>query len=152
MSPAAPHRRLPAAWRLRGVMMADHAEISDLFDDVTAAFRSGNRDEAAAMFEVFEKRLEAHLTAEEREMFPALAVDHPAEAAALAADHQKIRARVAELGVCVDLHLARADWIDELVSLLREHAAREDGLLYRWVGEPGSHVDPQAVLRRLAAV
>lgn len=139
-------------WSFRGAMMADHAEIVTLFDDTLAAFRSGNRDEATAMFATFERRLEAHLATEDELLLPSLRRDHPTDAEALAADHARIRTRLAELGVDVDLHLCRAAWIAELVEMLKAHAAREDELLYRWAGEPGAHVDPERVLHRLAAL
>jgi hypothetical protein len=145
-------QRRNRAWSLRGAMMADHADIATLFDDTLAAFRSGNRDEATAMFADFERRLEAHLAVEDDVLLPTLRRDHPDEAEALAADHARIRGRLAELAVGVDLHLTRADWIAELIDLLKAHAAREDALLYRWAGEPGAHIDPERVLHRLAAI
>lgn len=132
--------------------MADHAEIDTLFDDTIAAFRSGDRDEAAAMFGVFERRLEAHLKTEDELLLASLRREHPADADALAADHAGIRAKLAELGVDVDLHLCRADWIAAFVDMLKAHAGREDALLYRWASEPSAHVDPDRVLRRLEAL
>ena len=137
---------------VRAAMMADHAGIATLFDDVVAAFRSGDRDEAAAMFAQFEQRLEAHLALEDQLLLPPLRAAHPDEVAALAEDHRKIRARLAELGVGVDLHFTRASWVAAFVDSLRAHAQREDALLYRWAAEPTAKIDTRAVLRRLAAL
>lgn len=143
--------RVPDAG-VRAAMMADHAGISTLFDDLVAAFRSGDRDEASAMFAQFEKRLEGHLALEDEFLLPALRAAHPEEAAALAEDHRRIRARLAELGVGVDLHLTRASWVNDFVDSLRAHAQREDALLYRWAAEPTARIDTRAVLRRLSAL
>jgi hemerythrin-like domain-containing protein len=132
-------------------MMADHAEISVLFEEVLDAFRCGDRDVAAEMFTRFEARLAAHLAAEDELLLPALERVDPEEAAALAADHRAIRARLTELGIGVDLHLTRASAVAELVEMLRAHARREDALLYRWADEVLSEIDRKAVLARSAA-
>lgn len=137
---------------LREAMLADHAAISTTFDDVMAAFRSGNCDEAAAMFGEFERRLERHLAFEDEALLPALRRDHPEEAAALDDDHRRIRVRLIELAIGVDLHLTRATWVAEFVEMLRAHAQREDALLYRWASEPSSHLDATRTLRSLAAL
>jgi hemerythrin len=137
---------------LRQAMMADHTEIATMFDDLVLAFRSGNRDEAAAMFRELERRLEDHLATEDELLLPSLRHADPAEAAALADEHRRIRARLLELGVGVDLHLTRATWVEQFVDLLRSHARREDELLYRWASEPAAHVDVGALMRRLSAI
>ena len=64
----------PVSIDLRATMMADHAEIATIFDDVVLAFRSGHRDEATAMFRVFERRLDDHLTAEDERLRERIAV------------------------------------------------------------------------------
>lgn len=137
---------------LREWMLADHAEIEGLFSDTVAAFKSGDRDVATATFTQLDRRLEAHLDVEDDVLLPALAHAYPAEAAALTSEHQRIRARLVELGVACDLHLARATWVAEFIELLRGHARREDELLYRWASAPAAPVDVPAVMARLRAV
>ena len=129
--------------------MADHDEISVLFDDLLAAFRSGDRDEAAAMFTRFERRLAAHLALEDELLLPALRRADPGEADALATEHRAIRTRLTELGIGVDLHVTRATWVAEFVDLLRAHARREDALLYQWADE-SREIDRAVVVDRVA--
>jgi hemerythrin-like domain-containing protein len=137
---------------LRDVMTADHREMSLLFEELVAAFRDGERDQAAAMFTLFERRLEAHLAFEDATMLPRLRRDYPVEAAQITADHRAIRERLIELGISVDLHLARASWVTDFVELLREHAEREDALVYVWAGRSPTHLDTVALLRSLASL
>jgi hypothetical protein len=144
------HAPLPAPG-LGPAMSSEHDEINALFDLTLAAFRRGDRDEAREAFTTFEQRLEAHLAYEDDVLLPSLRRDHPAEAAELAAEHHRIRARLMELGVCVELHLARASWVAEFIDLLRGHARREDALLHRWASEPAP-VDASVVLHRLATM
>ena len=134
---------------IRRHMMVDHAEISMLFDEVLAAFWCGDRDAAAEAFTRFEQRLVAHLAVEDELLLPALRRTDPAEAAALAEDHRRIRARLSELDVGVDLHLVRANIVAELVEMLRAHARREDAWLYRWADEALAALDRKAILGRL---
>jgi hypothetical protein len=42
---------------------------------------------------------------------------------------------VAEIGMAVDLHLAREDMVREMVQLLRSHAKLEDEHFHRWAEE-----------------
>ena len=135
----------------RDAMSGDHEELVALFDELLAAFRSGDRDEATAMFARFEQRLENHLALEDDVFLPTLRRDYPTEASELAVDHHRIRARLLELGVDVDLHLARAAWVEDFVSMLRAHAAREDALLYRWASEHSPRTAINDALRRVGA-
>lgn len=113
----------------------DHARLQRLFGDVLAAFEANARIEAAALWTSFDRELEEHFQLEEQHLFPRLARVMPLEAAALRIEHDAIRARIADLGVGVDLHLARAEVVEELVRDLEEHTRREATLLYRWVDE-----------------
>jgi hypothetical protein len=138
--------------RLRTTMMADHGQLAVLFSDTVAAFRTGDRDEATAMFARFEKQLDRHLTVEDEVLLPLLRRTHPDEAEALATDHERFRAWLLELGVGVDLHLTRDTTVAAFAAFLAEHAQREDRLMYQVAGDPTSGVDPDRVLRRLEAL
>lgn len=74
----------------------------------------------------------AHIDEEELYLFPDLARVHPGAEAALEADHVRIRRQIAETGIDVELHTARADRLRALADELRAHAAREDELLHPW--------------------
>jgi len=151
--PAPSHAPVPAPRvppvSVRRQMMADHAEIAAAFEDVLAAFRSGDRTVAAEAFTRFEHRLLAHLALEDELLLPALRAVDPVEAAGLAEDHRQIRAQLTELGVGVDLHLTRATAVTRFVEELRAHAHREDALLYRWADQALAAIDRAAVVGRL---
>ena len=113
-------------------LLAEHARLDASLERLLAAYRTGDREVAAEAFGAFEDRLTDHFELEERVMFATFAQDNPREAAELAAEHAAIRARVEELGIGVELHQTRLGAIEGLAQLLREHAAREDRLLYPW--------------------
>ena len=113
----------------------DHARLTRLFGDVFAAFEADARLESSALWTRFEQEIEAHFQLEEQHLFPRLARVKPGDAAALRIEHDAIRARIAELGVGLDLHLTRADLVEALMVDLQEHIERETTLLYPWVDE-----------------
>jgi hemerythrin-like domain-containing protein len=121
-----------AAADLRTLLMKDHARLEKLFQALVAAFRSGDRDEAAALWNEFESGLERHMALEDRLILPHFAKVHPAEAAALVREHALIRNSVSELGIGVDLHCTNADTVERFVRALNDHAKREDNLMYPW--------------------
>ncbi len=134
---------------LRVLLEDDHKGLTRLFTALVAAFQAGDRQDAARLFRQFEVRLENHLATEEELILPALAKIDPAEAATLLEEHGDMRAQVLAMAVDVDLHLARATAVEELVRKLEAHARREDALMYRWAE---THLPPAArksVLDRL---
>lgn len=137
-------RPLPAH-DLRDAMSSDHEDIIRLFDHTVAVFQSGDGAAAEAAFARFEMRLDAHLAFEDDVLLPSLRRAHPAEAAELAAEHHRIRGRLMELAVGLELHLTRPAWVADFVELLTRHAHREDALVYRWAGDP-ANVDARAAL------
>lgn len=110
----------------------DHDELDMFLEHLIAAYRCGDRDEAARAFTELEVRLAPHLEMEERLLFPEFARREPAETAALRAEHDALRARIGELGIELELHHSPLSTIEELARMLRRHAARENALLYRW--------------------
>jgi hypothetical protein len=139
---------IPSA-AIRRQMMADHAEIEAVFGEVADAFKCGDWDVASAAFSRLEQRLVSHLALEDELLLPALEKLDPAEAAAIAEDHARIRARLHELGIGLELHYTRATAFAELVEMLRAHARREDALLYRWADQMLGALDRNAVTGRL---
>jgi len=110
----------------------DHDELDMFLEHLIAAYRCGDRDEAARAFTELEVRLAPHLEMEERLLFPELARSEPAEVAALRAEHDALRAYMGELAIEVELHHSRLSTMKALAQTLRHHAARENALLYRW--------------------
>ena len=73
-----------------------------------------------------------HVELEERFVLPKPAEIAPAEAARLTREHAEIRVQLLQLGVALDLRLARADLVQEFLRVLKLHTQREDALMYRW--------------------
>lgn len=119
----------------RAFLEGDHARLERLFLDLLAAFHAGDREGVARLWTEFDQGLSSHLQAEEAWVLPKFREVNEAEARALLADHDKIRRRLAELGVAVDLHLIHEDMARQFIDDLRKHAAREDALLYKWADQ-----------------
>ena len=117
---------------LRALLGQDHQRLDELFSDLLAAFQRDDRKEATALWRAFDSGLTAHMKLEEALILPAFANVAPAEAAALAREHVAFRASLTELGVGVDLHCTNAEAVERFLAALREHAEREDALMYRW--------------------
>jgi hypothetical protein len=83
----------------------------------------------------FEGCLTRHLQFEERYLLPAVLASHPDEVQLVLTEHRRIRECVADLGVEIDLHVARRDAVEALIRRLREHAQNEERTLYYWTGE-----------------
>jgi hypothetical protein len=117
---------------LQSMLAKGHEQLDALFERLLAAFHADARNELGPLWAEFDSRLRAHLALEEERILPQFAKLNPAEAQSLAAEHVRIRELLSELDIAVDLHLARERTIIDLVTLLREHARREDALMYRW--------------------
>jgi len=116
-------------------LSAEHAALNRLFHDVLEAFQADARADAVRLWNLFDRRLQAHMAIEERHLLPVLEqVDAP-EAAALRREHDKLRSRLLQLGIGVDLHITRDKQVGEFIEELEAHARREDALLYRFAEE-----------------
>lgn len=134
---------------LRALLARDHRRVQALLDGLLDDFEEDDRADLRDSWKRFEEGLSAHLAAEESYLLPQFARVEPEEAARLAADHDAFRARLAELGVGVDLHSVRLATVRELADALEAHARREDELFYRWA-EGASASDRAAVEGGLA--
>ncbi len=121
-----------------------HARLLRLFDELIAETKKDDRSELREMWNIFEKALLAHISAEEVELLPIYAEEHPAAADTLLQDHQYFRRVLTEFGINLDLHLLRTSAVEEFISRLRAHAQSEDDGLYPWA----TKALPMAVLQR----
>lgn len=134
---------------LRTLLLREHAELDALFDRLLAAVDADATSAAAKLWSEFDTQLRAHLELEEQCILPAFGRSHPSDAAEIQAEHAQIRAALLELGIGVDLHLARADMVARFIDLLRRHAAREDTSMYKWSDENLEPLERSTVLERL---
>jgi hemerythrin len=116
----------------------DHRELTQLLWRLSQDARDPSGLELQATWGELERRLNAHLRAEEEYLLPLVEASHPALVECTRREHDEIRRLVAELGVAVELHTVREPAISELVRTLDEHAEREDRTLYRFAGEKAS--------------
>jgi hemerythrin len=124
---------------LQALLSRDHERLEALLEPLLAAFHADARAEICPLWTEFDSRLRAHFALEEEHILPEFARVDAAEARAITEEHMHIRKLLSELDIAVDLHLAREETIEDLTTLLRAHAAREDALMYRWAA---SHLEP----------
>ncbi|MET0386583.1 MAG: hemerythrin domain-containing protein [Polyangiales bacterium] len=116
----------------RAAMSGDHTRLARLFDDLLNAFEGDAQQACAALWTQFDSGLRRHFELEERYILPYFRADHPEEAEALQREHAQILTKLETLGIGVDLHLTRAEVVADFVHSIRQHAEREDQLLYAW--------------------
>jgi hemerythrin len=115
--------------------MRQHDALERMLDQVEHAAAEVDPRALQKIWNAFERALVRHLDLEEESLFPLVESVHPEEARERRAEHARIRQIVGELGLSCDLHAVRREAVEDLVSTLRAHAAREDRTLYRWVDE-----------------
>jgi hemerythrin-like domain-containing protein len=130
---------------LRELLARDHRELDGVFDALSSALRADAREDALRLWGVFEDGLCRHMAAEEKDVLPLLQEQNAAEAEALLKEHGDIRAKLAELGIGVDLHEVGALAVEDFISQLRTHAQREEALAYRWAEEHVPAQEQQAI-------
>lgn len=115
------------------LLLADHhRETEHACTALLARLYADDPRELVEGFRCFERAVLDHIGAEEYLILPAYALHAPSDASALQAEHAQIRDALNRLGVEVDLHVARARSITDLVDLLRAHAEHEDIAMYPW--------------------
>ena len=109
-----------------------HRTLGDRLARLIARAQGGDPPELRAAWTAFERELLRHLELEETEILPAFAREDPREARTLLEEHEAIRRAMLEMGLTLDLHCLRTEGVEELVRMLKVHAAREDAALYGW--------------------
>ncbi len=121
-------------------MRGSHHVLDALYEKLLAAVTAEDRVEMRAIWRELESKLLSHFEAEERYILPTFARADRKEAVDLVVEHGKIRTLLLEMGVAIDLHYARLEPFQKFIAALREHANREDTLLYRWAS---TMLDPE---------
>jgi hemerythrin-like domain-containing protein len=117
---------------LRALLAREHRELDQLFEALLNALQADARDDALRLWSAFDDGLCRHMALEEKHLLPLLQQQDAREVEELLKEHEDIRAKLAELGVGVDLHEIRVQTVSDFVEQLRRHARREDALAYRW--------------------
>jgi hypothetical protein len=137
------------AWKQRDVMTAinrsekatrtlaqlseEHARMERWFVEIIERAATGDPRECDAVWADFARQMESHMAFEESEVFPLYEQRGPAAAAAaqeLRQEHTAIRKTIDQLGMDLQLHLARAAVIESFLTSLRSHARLERETIY----------------------
>jgi hypothetical protein len=116
---------------LRG-MHEDHVAIAGALRQLAEDAHRGDVAAMRATFDAVDEALRGHLAYEDDRLLPRFADADASEAAALRDEHARIRRRLDDLGIALELHSLRAEMIDDFIDLLYRHAVREERALYAW--------------------
>ena len=110
----------------------DHARLERALDAMLAGAERGDWQDLQRRWTSFGRELTRHMDAEEIRIISGFGREHPREARTLLDDHARIRAQLTELGLELELGNATVERAHGFMIDLREHAAREDAVLYPW--------------------
>jgi hemerythrin-like domain-containing protein len=136
---------------LRALLARDHRELNQLFDALLNALQADAREDALRLWSAFDDGLCRHMTLEETHVLPLLRNHDEREVNELLQEHEQIRAKLAELGVGVDLHEIRVQTVSDFIEQLRRHASREEALAYRWAQQNVAPAQQDEMRKALAA-
>jgi hemerythrin-like domain-containing protein len=135
--------------QIREKLTKDHEELEALLQCLSEDVEAPCPGTLEETWDRFESRLLRHLEAEERFLLPLVEASDPAEAARTRAEHARIRASLADLGVGIELHTTRKAHIAELIDFLRQHAEHEDEALYQLAGDKASSAVGHSIFESL---
>jgi len=127
----------------------DHQRLDALYEAWLNGVHVNDAEVEERAWSELDRQLAAHLEAEDTHLLPLFDAFDPAEAAAIRAEHVRIRQLAAELGVLLDIHAVRETKAAELIAFLRTHAAREEAKLYPWANRALPEAPRQSFLQRL---
>ena len=112
----------------------DHREIDALFSLVEGLIAAGNCAAAAESFRIFQKRLDAHIAAEEFVLFPAFekATARTGPTRVMRSEHGEFRRLMVAIRAALEGRSARdpLELVQELGRSLRIHNVKEERVLY----------------------
>lgn len=116
-------------------LLEDHREIERLLVELRDAVEGAEAPTIQQIWSAFERRLMAHLDAEDRYLLPLIESARPEASRKIREEHAQIRRQVAQLGLECDLHMVRKSKADDLINRLRRHAAWEDEQFYPFLDD-----------------
>ncbi len=137
---------------VRARLVKDHVSLDALLVKLAEDAQATDRQALQQTWSDLEKRLIAHLDAEERYLLPLVEFDNPLEVARTRREHAEIRDLLAELGLAIELHTARQPDVQRLIDMLRAHAEHEESALYSLAGNKASSAVEHSIASTLKAV
>jgi hypothetical protein len=110
----------------------DHARLERAFDAILDSAERGDWDGLRQLWPAFGRELTRHMDAEEIRIISGFGREYPREARMLLDDHARLRAQLTELGLQLEAGGVTVEYARAFMTDLREHAAREDAILYPW--------------------
>jgi len=135
---------------VRAVLSNDHERLERQFQTIVADAAGKDPTVVRVAWRAFEGELLQHFEDEEVNILPAFAQQRPTEARAIVAEHERIRATLAGLGVDLDLRRLSTERVTDFVVSLRAHARLEDDLLYPWAAHQISNAAADRVRKSLS--
>jgi uncharacterized protein (DUF2249 family)/hemerythrin-like domain-containing protein len=134
----------------------DHRRLDAMFEETAELVADGKFDDARGRFSAFACGLARHIDAEEKVLFPHFEerVSHPGPIHVMTIEHQLIH----EALRAIDAALAAASVKDfeaathDLVSVLGEHNAKEERVLYPIIDEASSPEERVDLVKRMQAL
>jgi len=117
---------------LGGRLIQEHQALDTLFEEIANRVHCGDTAALDESWTALESRLLAHFDYEESHLLPRFESIDPAEALRIREEHKLVRRALQDTGVAIELHTVREQNVEEFLTLLRAHAAREEKLLYPW--------------------
>jgi hemerythrin superfamily protein len=138
-----------AEWAVT-VLGADHARFERIFDTLGREAQSSDPLDFQVTWSAFARELVAHLDAEELHILGPFTEAEPDVGRDLLDEHGRIRRKLSELGIDLELHSLEAERIETFINELRAHAIHEERLLYPWARRKLGPVACERLLRALA--
>lgn len=133
---------------LGGRLIQEHQALDTLFEEVANRVHCGDTVALDESWTALEARLLAHFDYEESHLLPRFEALDPAEALRIKEEHRLVRRALQETGLAIELHTVREEDIEEFLTLLRAHAAREEKLLYPWSSTADSAMRSSSAVER----
>jgi polyisoprenoid-binding protein YceI len=121
------------------ILLSDeHAQLERLLDAAAAQAAEADSGSFRETWRELELALLTHFHGEEIHLFRAFRHAHPEQAQLLMAEHERIRERLTELSIALDLHCLRDHQLRALAQEFRAHTSQESALLFPWAAR---HLD-----------
>jgi uncharacterized protein (DUF2249 family) len=134
----------------------DHRRLDAIFDEMADLVAEGKVDAAKERFSAFACGLARHIDAEEKVLFPHFEarVAHPGPVHVMTIEHELIHEALRGIESALGARGAEGfdDAVESLISVLGEHNAKEERVLYPIIDECSSPDERSELVRRMQAL
>jgi hypothetical protein len=116
-------------------LISDHRALDSLFETLLLDMEGGDPVSGQLSWARFEQALLNHIDAEEIFLLPSFDAVDRSEAIRIRQEHATLRHLLADMGVRLELHAVKEENVKHLIDAIRQHARREEEILYRWADQ-----------------